>query len=149
MSDLPLSRLPADRLRRRVLDYFTPKERAVLLLRWSGMTNRQVAAASIARQLTPPSACRPPASACASTAPGVALPPGPSSRPCCSPNAAAQMDNAPLDGLVRRDEMAGLIAQISRDGRDFLLWQRGQSPQGAVVADLERWKAELFCHFSQ
>ena len=45
MSDLPLSRRPADRLRRRVLEYLTPKERAVLLLRWSGMTNRQVAAA--------------------------------------------------------------------------------------------------------
>ena len=31
------------------------------------------------------------------------------------------MDNAPLDGLVRREEMAGLIAQICRDGRDLLL----------------------------
>ena len=39
------SRLAAARLIHQLLDYLTPKERAVLLLRWTGMTNREVAAA--------------------------------------------------------------------------------------------------------
>ena len=29
------------------------------------------------------------------------------------------------------------------DGSDFLLWQRGQSPLGAEVADLAEWKANF------
>ncbi|HNS50557.1 MAG TPA: sigma factor-like helix-turn-helix DNA-binding protein [Anaerolineae bacterium] len=40
----PVSRTSRSLPRQKVLDYLTPKEQAALLLRWTGLSDRQVAA---------------------------------------------------------------------------------------------------------